>query len=122
MSKLLIVDDEIDVREFAKRFFVKRGIDVFTANGGLEALKIIDQDSPDLVLLDIQMDELSGIEVLRKLRDGQNNIKVIMVTGAEGPAIIDEANSLGVKGYIHKPLVLEELERIVMDELNTAGC
>ncbi|MCK5179477.1 MAG: response regulator, partial [Candidatus Omnitrophica bacterium] len=107
MSKLLIVDDEIDVRGFAKRFFVKRRIDVFTASGGREALKIIDQDSPDLVLLDIQMEEFSGIEVLRKLREEQNNIKVIMVTGTEDPAIIDEADSLGVKGYIHKPLVLE---------------
>ena len=122
MSKLLIVDDEIDVREFAKRFFLKRGINVFTAGEGLEALEIIGRDNPDLVLLDIQMDELSGIDVLRKLRDDRNNVKVIMVTGAEDQAIIDEANSLGVKGYIHKPLVLEELEKIVMDELNTAGC
>ena len=122
MSKLLIVDDEIDVREFAKRFFVKRGIDVFTASGGVEALKIIDEDNPDLVLLDIQMEELSGIEVLRKIRDDQNDIKVIMVTGTEDPDVVDEANNLGVKGYVHKPLVLEELERIVMDELNTAGC
>lgn len=121
MSKLLIVDDEVDVREFAKRFFVKRRIDVFTAGGGCEALKIIEQNNPDLVLLDIQMEELSGIEVLRKLREEQNDIKVIMVTGTEDPAIIDEADSLGVKGYIHKPLVLEELEKIVMDELNMAG-
>ena len=121
MPKLLIVDDEIDVREFAKRFFVKRKIDVFTASGGLDALKIIAQDEPDLVLLDVQMEEFSGIEVLRKLREDQNNIKVIMVTGAEDPAIIDEANSLGVKGYIHKPLVLEELEKIVMDELSAVG-
>ncbi|MCK5015386.1 MAG: response regulator [Candidatus Omnitrophica bacterium] len=122
MSKLLIVDDEIDVREFAKRFFVKRGIDCLTASGGIEALKIIDENNPDLVLLDIQMEELSGIEVLRKIRDDQNDIKVIMVTGTENPDIVDEANSLGVKGYVHKPLVLEELERIVIDELNTAGC
>ena len=122
MSKLLIVDDEIDVREFAKRFFVKRGIDCLMASGGIEALKIIDENNPDLVLLDIQMEELSGIEVLRKIRDDQNDIKVIMVTGTENPDIVDEANSLGVKGYVHKPLVLEELERIVIDELNTAGC
>ena len=121
MPKLLIVDDEIDVREFAKRFFVKRKIDVFTASGGLDALKIIAQDEPDLVLLDVQMEEFSGIEVLKKLREDQNNIKVIMVTGAEDPAIIDEANSLGAKGYIHKPLVLEELEKIVMDELSAVG-
>ncbi len=119
MSKLLIVDDEEDIREFARRFFVKRGIDVFTASGGRQALKIIDEDQPDLVLLDVQMEEITGIEVLKKLRDAQNEIKVIMVTGAEDLAIINEANSLGVKGYVHKPLVLEELEKIVMAELNT---
>ncbi len=118
MSKLLIVDDEIDVREFAKRFFAKRGIDVTTASGGAEALKIIEEDQPDLVLLDIQMEEINGIEVLKKLRESQNDIKVIMVTGAEDQSIINEANSLDIKGYVHKPLVLEELERIVMGELN----
>ncbi|MBN1869076.1 MAG: response regulator [Candidatus Omnitrophica bacterium] len=117
MSKLLIVDDEIDVREFAKRFFKKRGIDVSIASGGDEALNIIGRHRPDLVLLDIQMEGLSGMEVLRKLREEKNDIKVIMVTGAEDPSIIDEANNLGVKGYIHKPLILEELEKIVMKEL-----
>ena len=118
MSKLLIVDDEIDIREFAKKFFAKRGIDVFTASGGVEALKIIDENQPDLVLLDIQMEEINGIEVLKKLREAQNNIKVIMVTGAEDPKRINEANSLGVRGYVHKPLVLEELEKIVLEELS----
>jgi len=122
MSKLLIVDDEEDIREFAKRFFVKRGIDVFTASGGVEALKIIDQDHPDLVLLDVQMEEINGIEVLKRLRGDQNDTKVIMVTGAEDPAIISEADSLGVKGYIHKPLVLEELEKIVLSELKEGSC
>ena len=117
MSKLLIVDDEVDIREFAKRFFVKRGIDVFTASGGKEALNIIDDQKPDLVLLDVQMEEINGIEVLKRLREAENSIKVIMVTGAEDPAIINEANQLGVIGYVHKPLVLEELEKIVLAEL-----
>ena len=119
MPKLLIVDDEEDIREFAKRFFAKRNIDVFTASGGEEALKIIEEDHPDLVLLDVQMEEINGIEVLKKLRDANNNIKVIMVTGAEDPAIINEANKLGVIGYVHKPLVLDELEKIVLAELNS---
>jgi DNA-binding response OmpR family regulator len=119
MSKLLIVDDEIDVREFAKRFFLKRGINVYTASGGREALEVIDANHPDLVLLDIQMEEINGIDVLKKLREDRNNIKVIMVTGAEDPSIVKEANELGVRGYIHKPLVLEELEKIVMNELRT---
>lgn len=118
MSKLLIVDDEADITEFAKRFFTKRGIEVLTASGGLEAIKIINKEEPDLVLLDVQMEEITGIEVLKRLRDADNEIRVIMVTGAEDPAIIAEANQLGVVGYVHKPLVLEELEKIVLFELN----
>jgi DNA-binding response OmpR family regulator len=121
MSKLLIVDDEIDIREFAKRFFVKRGIEVLTASGGIEAIKIIDEHKPDLVLLDVQMEEINGIEVLKRLRDDKNDVNVIMVTGAEDPSIINEANDLGVKGYVHKPLVLEELEKIVLFELNKSS-
>jgi DNA-binding NtrC family response regulator len=121
MSKLLIVDDEIDIREFAKRFFMKRGLTVFTAGGGLQALKIISEERPDLVLLDVQVEEINGIEVLKRLREASDTTKVIMVTGAENPDIVSEANRLGARGYIHKPLVLEELEEIVMRELGERG-
>jgi len=120
MAKLLIVDDEADIRDFAKSFFEKRNIDVITASGGTEALGIIEKEKPDLVLLDIHMEEMSGVEVLKKLRENKNDIKVIMVTGVEEEAIVNEANSWGIKGYIHKPLVLEELEKIVIGELGTA--
>ncbi len=117
MPKLLIVDDEIDIREFAKNFFKKRHIDVYSASGGLEALKIINEQKPDLVLLDVHMEEMTGIDVLKKLRADKNDIKAIMVTGVEDEAIISEANSWGVIGYIHKPLILEELKNIVLKEL-----
>lgn len=118
MSKLLIVDDEIDIREFAKSFFKKRGIDVYTASGGKEALVVIDKEEPDLALLDIQMEEMTGIELLRKIRQNKNDMKIIMVTGMEDEEIVNEANSWGIIGYIHKPLILEELEKIVLKELN----
>jgi len=117
MSKLLIVDDEIDIREFAKSFFKKRNINVFTASGGSEALEIIKKESPDLVLLDVRMEEFTGVELLRKIRSEGNNIRVIMVTGVEEEQTMNEAKSLGVIGYIHKPLILDELEKIVLSEL-----
>src|SRR5690348_487545 len=101
MAKLLIVDDEMDIREFAKNFFKKRNIDVYTASGGVEALTIIEKEKPDLVLLDVHMEEMSGIEVLKRLRQSKNDIKAIMVTGVEDEQMINEANSWGVKGYIH---------------------
>ena len=117
MSKLLIVDDEMDIREFAKNFFKKRGIAVFTASGGGEALEFIRDEAPDLILLDVRMEEMTGIEVLRQLRGENNQSKVFMVTGVEDPDTIEEANTLGVLGYIHKPLVLDELEKLVLREL-----
>ncbi|HLF17576.1 MAG TPA: response regulator [Candidatus Omnitrophota bacterium] len=119
MAKLLVVDDEQDIRDFAKSFFQKRNINVITASGGAEALELIEKEKPDLVLLDIHMEEMSGVEVLKQLRQNKNDIKVIMVTGVEEESIVNEANSWGIRGYIHKPLVLEELEKIVIGELGT---
>ena len=117
MPKLLIVDDEEDIREFAKSFFKKRGIEVFTAENGKEALGIVDEKSPDLLLLDITMDGLSGVDVLKTLRERENPVKVIMVTGIEDQEIVNQVKSFGVLNYVHKPLVLEELEKIVLKEL-----
>ena len=118
MAKLLIVDDESDIREFAKNFFKKRRVDVFTASGGNEAMALIEKEKPDLALLDVRMEEMTGLELLRKIRFQNNSIKVIMVTGVEDEETIREAQRLGVVGYVHKPLILEELERIVLVELN----
>ena len=72
---------------------------------------------PDLILLDVTMGGISGVETLRKLREDKNDVKVIMVTGIDDEKTVNEANSWGVKGYIHKPLVLDELEKIVLSEL-----
>lgn len=117
MPRLLIVDDEDDIREFAKSFFKKRDIDVYTASSGAEALEVARQADPHLILLDITMDGLTGVEVLQKLREEKNDVKVIMVTGIEDEATVNEVNSWGICGYIHKPLILDELEKIVMAEL-----
>jgi DNA-binding NtrC family response regulator len=119
MSKLLIVDDEIDIREFAKNFFRKRNIDVYTASGGNEALEIIEDTHPDLILLDVRMEEMTGVELLKKLREAGNRIKVIMVSGIEDQAIVDDAKSLGITGFVHKPLILDELQKIVLKELQS---
>jgi two-component system response regulator (stage 0 sporulation protein F) len=118
MAKLLIVDDEIDVMEFAKNFFRKRGVNVSIAATGEEALRIIAAESPDLVLLDIRMEGMGGIEALRAVRQQGNAVRTIMISGVEDEGIVQEALALGVTGFIHKPLVLEELEKVVMAELS----
>ena len=94
MAKLLIVDDESDIREFARNFFKKRKIDVFVASGGRQALDLIAKESPDLILLDVRMEEMTGIEVLRELRKSKPSVKVIMVSGVEDEETIKEAKDL----------------------------
>ena len=119
MSNLLIVDDEADVREFAANFFRKRKINVTTAASGEEALKILEEKKPDLILLDIKMTGIDGIETLKRIRGLDNQLKVIMVTGKkpEEEQSFDICKEFGARDYIHKPLELDELEKVVLKEL-----
>ena len=119
MPKILVVDDEEDIREFTQRFFTKRGIEVLTASNGAAALQLIKEQKPDLVLLDVLMDGITGIEVLKELLANKNDIKVIIITGTVigDEKVMDEANNLSVCGFLHKPLILEELGKIVLKKL-----
>ena len=112
MPKILVVDDELDVREFSRSFFMKRGIDVMIAGDAKEALLLIEQDVFDLVLLDVRMEGMSGLDVLRELRRRNISVKVVMVSGTEEAGAVQEAQSLGCIGFIHKPLILDELKKI----------
>lgn len=118
MAKLLIVDDEQDIRDFAQNFFSKRKIDCLTAANGREAITITKNEKPNLILLDVRMEEMNGLDVLQKIREFDSSVKVVMVTGVEEKEALDKAKSLGALAYIHKPLILEELEKIVLKELN----
>ena len=123
MQKLLIVDDEEDVRDFAANFFRKRKLDVNTAGSGEEALETVKTSRPDLVLLDIRMGGISGVQTLAEIKKIDQGIKVVMVTGTrpEENECYKECISLGACGYVHKPLELKELELVVMTTLEPEG-
>lgn len=116
MAKLLIVDDELDVREFAANFFRRRKVDVLAAGSGAEALTLFEREKPNLILLDIKMENMDGIETLRRLKEKDQNARVVMVTGKkpEEDESYRQCKELGALDYIHKPLELDELEKIVM--------
>jgi len=119
MVKLLIVDDEADVREFAANFFRKRKIETITAGSGEEALEMVETHKPSLVLLDIKMNGIDGIETLKRIREKNKEIKIIMVTGRkpEDQESFQKCQELGACEYIHKPLELDELEKTVLSVL-----
>lgn len=113
-QKLLIVDDENDVREWAAKFFRKRKIEVFTASSGEAAIEIVGKERPSAMLLDITMEGIDGIETLRRVREIDKEIKVVMVTGSEDKDALNKTRELGACDYIHKPLKISELENVVL--------
>ncbi|KPK43032.1 MAG: hypothetical protein AMJ78_00270 [Omnitrophica WOR_2 bacterium SM23_29] len=116
MPKLLIVDDELDVREFAANFFRKRKIEAVIAGDGQQALDLFEKEKPDLILLDIKMEGMDGVEVLRRLKEKDKEVRVVMVSGKkpEEEDVFNRCKELGALNYIHKPLELDELERVVL--------
>lgn len=114
MIRLLVVDDEVDICDFVRNFFKERNFEVFIAYNGKEALNIVESKRPDIILLDIKMPIMDGMETLRRLRRLSPSTRVIMVTAVDDEDRAEEAKQHGVAEYITKPLLLEQLERTVL--------
>ena len=117
--KLLIVDDETEICDFLKSFFEERNYEVKTASSGQAALQAVDQYKPQVVLLDIKMPGMDGVQTLGNLKKKYPRIKVIMVTALETRDKIEECLRLGADNYITKPLSLEYLENDVREKIES---
>jgi DNA-binding response OmpR family regulator len=118
IKKMLIVDDEIEICEFLKSFFEDRDFKVAVASDGAQALDQMTRFHPEIVLLDIQMPGMDGLQTLKKIKEMHPKVKVIMVTAVESQEKIEEAMRLGADNYITKPLSLEYLEKDVQDKID----
>jgi DNA-binding NtrC family response regulator len=121
---ILIVDDEPSVREVLVTFFqqeyVARGYEVQTAANGNEALAAVRRRRPALILLDIEMPGMGGVEALRGIRAIDPTIPVIMVTGNENTRIAGEVIKDGAFSYLPKPVRLQYLDHLVAAALHPA--
>jgi len=114
ICKILTVDDEMGVDSFFYEFFTARNYEVFNALSGKEALKIVEKEKPMIVLLDVNMASMDGIETLKRIKEIDKGISVIMVTGVNDDDVARKARSLGADDYITKPLSLEYLDKVVL--------
>jgi two-component system nitrogen regulation response regulator GlnG len=113
MSKLLLIDDEEDVRYSIQRIFDSPDIELATAASGEEALKVISKIKPDLVLMDVRMTGMSGLETLRRLRQNDPKVLVILMTAYGTTQTAIEAMKLGAYDYLLKPFDIPKLKEIV---------
>ncbi|RMF44868.1 MAG: sigma-54-dependent Fis family transcriptional regulator [Deltaproteobacteria bacterium] len=118
-NRILVVDDEQLIRWSLEQNLSKQGYEVATAASGEDALRAIQQDAPDLVLLDIQLPGMNGLEVLEKIKEQDEDIIVIMVTALGVLETAVKAMRLGAFDYINKPFNLDELAIVIRKAFET---
>src|SRR5580765_3551206 len=120
MSKLLLIDDEADVQYSFQRIFNSPEIEVSTANIGEEGLKAIPRINPDLIIMDVRMGGLNGLEALRRLRQTDARLPVIMITAYGTSQTAIEAMKLGAYDYLLKPFEVPKLKEVIFAALKAA--
>jgi len=128
MVNVLIVDDEFTIREGIKNAFNwdEHGLKVCgTASGGFEALELIEQKTPNIIILDIKLMDIDGLEVLEVIKEKYSNIKVILISGHDDFEYAQKAIELNAFSYILKPIddkklfsKILEAKRIIEEQFN----
>jgi len=117
-GKILVVDDEPEVRQLMEHFLTDRGYEVRIAENGRLALVTLDTFTPDVVLLDMHMPEMDGLETLRRLVVRSPSLPVIMITVNEDIETTARLLQLGAADYVPKPFNLEYLEQAISIQLS----
>lgn len=119
-TKILIVDDDKNVTDFLKRFLKSKGYqEIKATETGEEALKLIKKENMKLVLLDIRLPGMDGIETLRQIKEANKDTAVIMITGFPDEGTGKQALELGASDYIMKPFDIAYLELSVFSKIIT---
>ena len=115
---ILIVDDEPSILQSLSGLLTDEGFEVITANNGYEALKVIDTEAPDLVMLDIWMPGIDGMETLKEIKKNSTALPVIIITGHGNVETAVKATKLGAFDLIEKPLNIDKVIVAINNALN----
>ena len=116
-GKILVVDDDPEVRMATRDFLSSKGYDVSVAEGGRDALRQLDSSPADVVLLDVAMPDMDGLETLKRIVSAHPNVPVIMVTGNADIEITSKVLQLGAADYVPKPFDLDYLNQAIRIQL-----
>lgn len=116
---MLYADDEPALRELVQNHLSLEGFEVETAVDGIEAVKMLNKKKYDLVLLDVHMPKMDGIEVLKYMKDKGMKSRLIMLTGDGDPRIVSQCAKYGAMDYLTKPYnyheLIEAIDRVLSD-------
>ncbi|MGD6943665.1 response regulator [Cytobacillus gottheilii] len=116
-GKILIVDDQFGIRILLNEVLQKEGYETFQAANGVQALDIVAKHTPDLVLLDMKIPGMDGIEILKRMRVDNKEIRVIIMTAYGELDMIQEAKDLGALTHFAKPFDIDDIRAAVKKHL-----
>ena len=119
-KKVLIVDDQNGIRVLLVEVFSNEGYETFQASNGKLALDIVRKESPDLLLLDMKIPGMDGLDILKHVKQINSDIKVIMMTAYGELDMIKEATQLGALMHFTKPFDIDALLDLVAQKLQQA--
>ena len=118
MKKILIVDDESNIRLGLNKCLAKEGYYIEEASNGEEALKLIYNKKYDLILMDVQMPELNGFDVLKRIRKFGNSTRVIMMTAFGTVEMAVDSMKIGAVDFLSKPFTISKVRDVVKEVLD----
>jgi len=118
MIKVLVLDDEKGLCKDLKEFFDYRGYNVFAATSGQEAISIVKKENLDILVLDIKMEGIDGLKVLKEAKEKNPKVKAIMITALRDEEKKRQALSLGANEYVTKPFNYDRIENIIIHMVN----
>ena len=113
MATILVVDDNEDMLDLLSNFLGGKGHRVLTASDAEDGLKKVREERPHLILMDVMMPRMHGVEALRRVKAFDPSIKVIMITAVDDREIAEEALGSGATDYVSKPIDLQYLDTVV---------
>jgi CheY-like chemotaxis protein len=113
--KLLMVDDDFDLLSVFKETLeiIGEEYDIMTACDGVEGLKAYEAFSPDVIVTDMEMPKMNGIEMTRKIREKNEKIPIIMLTGMKNQKIMEMSFKSGVNSFTEKPISITKLDQMI---------
>ena len=119
--KILVIDDEEKMCWALERALSQEGYQVVTATRGLQGIELAKKSEPSLVILDLKMPDIGGIEVLKQIKEINSSLPVIMITAHGSIDTAIEAMKIGATDYITKPFKLEEIKLQIAKALNLSN-
>ena len=117
MSTILVIDDEAGIRDVLREIIADEGYRVFTAEDGIEGLQILESERVDLVVLDVWLPNMGGIDVLKQIKTDSPDVEVVIISGHANIDLAVKAVKLGAFDFLEKPLSLDRVTTIIKNAL-----